>query len=223
MGGMEPSADLLWPRRATRRIHVGSVAVGGGAPVSVQSMTTTKTADVEGTLAQVYELAAAGADIVRCTCNEERGGRGAGPDRAPLAGAHRGRHPLPPRDGFRRPRGRCPGAAPQPRQPAQGDRDQGDRRRGQGPRGAHPHRGERRVAPPRPLPPPWRGHPRGPGRVGPDGAGLLRGGRLLRREDLGQGLLGGPHGRRLPTGRRDLRPPAAPRGDRGRPAAGRPA
>ena len=49
---------------------VGDVAVGGGAPISVQSMTTTKTADVEGTLAQIYALAAAGADIVRCTCNE---------------------------------------------------------------------------------------------------------------------------------------------------------
>src|SRR5881227_1421977 len=50
---------------------VGSVPVGGGAPVTIQSMTTTKTADVEGTLAQIYALAAAGADIVRCTCNEE--------------------------------------------------------------------------------------------------------------------------------------------------------
>ena len=49
---------------------VGDVAVGGDAPISVQSMTTTKTADVEGTLAQIYALAAAGADIVRCTCNE---------------------------------------------------------------------------------------------------------------------------------------------------------
>ncbi|MCY3786149.1 MAG: flavodoxin-dependent (E)-4-hydroxy-3-methylbut-2-enyl-diphosphate synthase [bacterium] len=49
---------------------VGDVAVGGGAPISVQSMTTTKTADTEGTLAQIYALAAAGADIVRCTCNE---------------------------------------------------------------------------------------------------------------------------------------------------------
>jgi (E)-4-hydroxy-3-methylbut-2-enyl-diphosphate synthase len=57
-------------RRPTRQIHVGSVAVGGGAPVSVQSMTTTKTADVNGTLAQIYALAAAGADIVRVTCNE---------------------------------------------------------------------------------------------------------------------------------------------------------
>jgi len=50
---------------------VGKVPVGGGAPVSVQSMTTTKTADTDGTLAQIYALAAAGADIVRCTCNEQ--------------------------------------------------------------------------------------------------------------------------------------------------------
>jgi (E)-4-hydroxy-3-methylbut-2-enyl-diphosphate synthase len=56
-------------RRRTRQIMVGDVAVGGDAPISVQSMTTTKTADVDGTLAQIYALAAAGADIVRCTCN----------------------------------------------------------------------------------------------------------------------------------------------------------
>src|SRR5712692_216888 len=58
-------------RRTTRQINVGPVPVGGGTPVSVQSMTTTKTADVAGTLTQVYALAAAGADIVRCTCNDE--------------------------------------------------------------------------------------------------------------------------------------------------------
>ena len=66
----------LSTRRPTRQIQVGTVAVGGGAPVSVQSMTTTKTADVEGTLAQIYALAAAGADIVRCTCNEEAAAEG---------------------------------------------------------------------------------------------------------------------------------------------------
>jgi len=55
---------------------VGNVAVGGGAPISVQSMTTTKTADVEGTLAQIYALAGAGADIVRCTCNEREAAEG---------------------------------------------------------------------------------------------------------------------------------------------------
>ena len=57
-------------RRHTRQIHVGKVAVGGSAPITVQSMTTTKTSDVEGTLQQIYALAAAGCDIVRCTCNE---------------------------------------------------------------------------------------------------------------------------------------------------------
>jgi (E)-4-hydroxy-3-methylbut-2-enyl-diphosphate synthase len=61
---------MSFERRKTRQIMVGNVAVGGDAPVTVQSMTTTKTADVEGTLAQIYALAGAGADIVRCTCNE---------------------------------------------------------------------------------------------------------------------------------------------------------
>ncbi len=63
-------------RRATRQIMVGSVPVGGGAPVSVQSMTITKTADVEGTLQQIYALAAAGCDIVRCTCTEAEAAEG---------------------------------------------------------------------------------------------------------------------------------------------------
>ncbi len=67
---MDVTASSLSPRRKTRQIAVGKVVVGGDAPISVQSMTTTKTADVEGTLAQIYALAAEGADIVRCTCNE---------------------------------------------------------------------------------------------------------------------------------------------------------
>ncbi len=69
-------SELLTPRRPTRQISVGKVKVGGDAPISVQSMTTTKTADVEGTLEQIYRLAAAGADIVRCTCNEEEAAAG---------------------------------------------------------------------------------------------------------------------------------------------------
>ena len=64
------------PRRKTRQIRVGSVLVGGEAPISVQSMTITKTADAEGTLQQIYALAGAGADIVRCTCNEEEAAEG---------------------------------------------------------------------------------------------------------------------------------------------------
>ena len=49
---------------------VGDVPVGGGAPITVQSMTITRTADHEATLQQIYDLAMAGADIVRCTCND---------------------------------------------------------------------------------------------------------------------------------------------------------
>jgi (E)-4-hydroxy-3-methylbut-2-enyl-diphosphate synthase len=56
---------VLAPRRPTRKIRVGSVAVGGDAPVSVQSMTTTLTSDVNATLQQIAALTAAGCDIVR--------------------------------------------------------------------------------------------------------------------------------------------------------------
>jgi (E)-4-hydroxy-3-methylbut-2-enyl-diphosphate synthase len=52
-------------RRRSRQVHVGKVPVGGGAPVSVQSMTITKTADINATLQQIAELATAGCDIVR--------------------------------------------------------------------------------------------------------------------------------------------------------------
>lgn len=56
---------MLAPRRPTRKIRVGKVEVGGDAPVSVQSMTTTLTSDVNATLQQIAELTAAGCDIVR--------------------------------------------------------------------------------------------------------------------------------------------------------------
>ena len=76
MGDMGATAWTTTERRPTRQIHVGEVPVGGAAPVTVQSMTTTKTADAEGTLSQIYALAAAGADLVRCTCNEEAAAEG---------------------------------------------------------------------------------------------------------------------------------------------------
>ncbi|MDR2453901.1 MAG: flavodoxin-dependent (E)-4-hydroxy-3-methylbut-2-enyl-diphosphate synthase [Bifidobacteriaceae bacterium] len=61
-----PAAPLrLAARRPSRRINVGPVPVGGGAPISVQSMTTTPTADADATLRQIAELTAAGCDIVR--------------------------------------------------------------------------------------------------------------------------------------------------------------
>jgi len=58
-------------RRKSRQVHVGSVAVGGDAPISVQSMTVTKTEDVEATLIQVHELGTQGADIVRVAVPHE--------------------------------------------------------------------------------------------------------------------------------------------------------
>ena len=70
MTGPNIATSMTFARRATRQIHVGDVPVGGSAPVTVQSMTTTKTSDVDATLAQVYALSGAGADIVRITCND---------------------------------------------------------------------------------------------------------------------------------------------------------
>ncbi|MFZ8958429.1 MAG: flavodoxin-dependent (E)-4-hydroxy-3-methylbut-2-enyl-diphosphate synthase, partial [Paracoccaceae bacterium] len=52
-------------RRKSRQIHVGSVPVGGDAPISVQTMTNTPTTDIKATIAQVQACAEAGADIVR--------------------------------------------------------------------------------------------------------------------------------------------------------------
>ena len=72
--------SVSYERRKTREVVLRHpshpVTVGGDAPVSVQSMTITKTADVEGTLQQIYALYGAGADIVRCTCNEKEAAEG---------------------------------------------------------------------------------------------------------------------------------------------------
>lgn len=70
------AGSVSFPRRVTRQVLVGDVPVGGDAPISVQSMTITKTADHEATLQQIYALAAAGADIVRVTCNEPEASEG---------------------------------------------------------------------------------------------------------------------------------------------------
>ncbi len=59
---------VLAPRRTTRQIKVGKVGVGSEWPVSVQSMTTTLTSDINSTLQQIAELTAAGCDIVRVAC-----------------------------------------------------------------------------------------------------------------------------------------------------------
>ncbi|HWK21252.1 MAG TPA: flavodoxin-dependent (E)-4-hydroxy-3-methylbut-2-enyl-diphosphate synthase [Microbacteriaceae bacterium] len=63
--GLPRAPETLAPRRVSRQIRVGKVLVGGDAPVSVQSMTTTKTTDINATLQQIAELTASGCDIVR--------------------------------------------------------------------------------------------------------------------------------------------------------------
>ncbi|MDR7500576.1 MAG: flavodoxin-dependent (E)-4-hydroxy-3-methylbut-2-enyl-diphosphate synthase, partial [Armatimonadota bacterium] len=76
------------PHRArTRRVRVGRVEIGGGAPVSVQSMTTTDTRDIDGTLVQIYQLAAEGCEIVRLAVPDA--------EAAEALGAIRPRSPLP--------------------------------------------------------------------------------------------------------------------------------
>src|SRR5512132_1839590 len=68
LGMPSAPAPVLAPRRKTRKIRVGKVEVGRDAPISVQSMCTTPTTDVNATLQQIAELTAAGCDIVRVAC-----------------------------------------------------------------------------------------------------------------------------------------------------------
>ena len=72
---MDVSSSLV-ERKLTRQISVGNVTVGGDAPITVQSMTITKTADVEGTLQQIYALAAAGATSCAAPATRPRRPRG---------------------------------------------------------------------------------------------------------------------------------------------------
>src|SRR3954451_19203957 len=68
LGMPAPPAPTLAPRRKTRQLMVGNVGIGSDHPIAVQSMTTTKTHDVNKTLQQIAELTAAGCDIVRVAC-----------------------------------------------------------------------------------------------------------------------------------------------------------
>src|SRR5438046_10118190 len=68
-----PQDDVAAPRgrHKTTQVMVGNVAVGGGAPIVVQSMTNTDTADVEGTVAQIAALSRAGSELVRITVERD--------------------------------------------------------------------------------------------------------------------------------------------------------
>lgn len=66
------SAPAQLPRNPTRSVKIGSITVGGGAPVAVQSMTATHTQDIDATVAQVNDLHAAGADVVRIAVDSRK-------------------------------------------------------------------------------------------------------------------------------------------------------
>jgi (E)-4-hydroxy-3-methylbut-2-enyl-diphosphate synthase len=68
---IEQASHKVGIRRATRQVNVGGVLVGGNAPISVQTMTKSKTSDVAATVAQIKQAAIAGCDIVRVTVNDE--------------------------------------------------------------------------------------------------------------------------------------------------------
>ena len=72
-----PSDDIAGPdaRHKTTQVLVGNVAVGGGAPIVVQSMTNTDTGDVDATVAQVAALSRAGSELVRITVDREEADR----------------------------------------------------------------------------------------------------------------------------------------------------
>ncbi len=69
--GEQPITTAPFRRRKTRLVHVGSIPVGGGSPVSVQTMTKTKTSDIDATVAQINRCEEAGVDIVRVTVNDK--------------------------------------------------------------------------------------------------------------------------------------------------------
>ena len=198
---------------------VGSVPVGGDAPISVQSMTITKTADVEGTLQQIYALAAAGCDIVRCTCNEAEAAEGLAQivPRSPvpiIADIH---HQY--RMALAALEAGVQGLRLNPGNIRRAEHIKAVATRGARPERAHPHRRERRLAGRPALQEVRRHHARGHGRVGARRAGVLRRGRLRPGQDLRQGFERAADGRGLPPALGGHRPSAAPRRDRGRAAA----
>ena len=106
LGMPAPPPPVLAPRRKTRQIQVGKVGVGGDAPVSVQSMTTTLTADVNATLQQIAELTASGCDIVRVACPSQDDADALPAIAQQVADPGDRRHPLPAEVRLRRDRRR---------------------------------------------------------------------------------------------------------------------
>ena len=198
-----------------RQIFVGKVPIGGGAPVAVQTMTKTETANLAATMEQIHKVAEAGADIVRCAVPREKDVEALKTIVVRVADPDHRRHPLQPHPGAESDRRRRPLHPPEPgqhRRPRQGRRG---RREGQRGRGADADRGQLRLAAQASA----RARARGPGR----GAGRRRGrvhrtdggARLRQLQDLDQVDQRAEHDRRQPAAGREGALPAAPRHHRG--------
>ncbi len=210
-------APVLAPRKPTRRINVGKVAVGGDAPISVQSMTTTKTTDINGTLQQIAELTASGCDIVRVAVPSQ--------DDADVLHIIAKKSQIPviadihfqPKYVFAAIDAGCAAVRVNPGNIKQFDDKVGEIAKAAADAGCQPaHRRQRRLARQAAARQVRRPDPRGAGRVGAVGGVPVRGARLPRLQDLGQAQRPDRHGERLPATRRPVRLPAAPRRHRGR-------
>ncbi len=217
LGMPEAPPPVLAPRRQTRQIQVGKVGVGSDHPISVQSMCTTLTADVNTTLQQIAELTASGCDIVRVACPSQDDAE-ALPEIAQhsqipvIADIH-----FQPKYVFAAIEAGCAAVRVNPGNIRKFD-DQVKEiaQAAQGPRHQHPDRRERRQprqADPREV---RQGHPGGARRERGLGGRAVRGARLPRLQDLGQAQRPRGHGARLRAARRGGRLAAAPRRHRGR-------
>ena len=214
--GMPKVPEVLAPRRKSRQIKVGKVLVGGDAQVSVQSMTTTPTPNINATLQQIAELTASGCEIVRVAvptattprrCPSSR--RRARSRSSPTSTSSRSTSTQAIDAG-------CAAVRVNPGNIRKFDDQVGEiakAREGGG--RLDPHRRERRIARPAPAREVRQGHARGARRDGRLGGEPLRGARLPRLQDLGQAQRPDRHGEGVPPARRARRLAAAPRRHRG--------
>ena len=214
MSSIRPWRDIA--RRPSRQIMVGDVAVGGDAPVTVQTMTNTPTSDAEATIAQIRRCEEAGVDIIRVSC----------PDVASTAALRQivreSRVPIVADIHFHYKRALGSGRrrrgvpADQSGQHRVGRAGQGSHRGGARQWLRDPHRRQRRKPRERPARKIWRALPRGPGRKRARPYPHSRGSRLPELQGRGQSVRPVPRGRRLSPARRRGRLPAPSRHHRSR-------
>ena len=203
-------------RRKSRRVYVGKVPVGDGAPITVQTMTNTLTTDVAGTVAQIRRAELAGRGHRPGLLPRPGKRAGAEGHRARGQRADRRRHPFPlqARDRGGRERRRLP--AHQSRQHRQRRAGEGGHQGGPRSRLLHAHRRQRRLAGEAPAGEIRRTQPRSAGRKRAVSRQHPAAARFPRLQDQREGVGRVPGRRRLSAARRGVRPPAAYRHHRGR-------